>query len=127
MDLKCKICLIKFEQDSLLLSHININLGRKCEICLHPFTSESSTNPNNAKCRDSHIWLASQAKRLESDSLSEAPPLEMISTPHDKQFYQKCSNKLSFILSIKQHFTSPGRKIYIMSRSDTYTNTHNLQ
>ena len=94
MDLQCEICLIKFEQDSLLLSHINIHLGRKCEICLQPFTSELTTNPNNAKCRDSHIWLASQAKRPESDSLSEAPPLEMISTVHDKQFYPYPQNKM---------------------------------
>ena len=41
--------------------------------------------------------------------------------------YQNFGNKLYFILSIKQHFTSLGHKMSFMSRSNTYINTHSLQ
>eukprot|EP01084_Bolivina_argentea_P236492 397628_1 len=63
---ECRICLMKFHDDSILLSHVNIHIGRKCKVCNETFKSSVTDITNNKSCFHSHQWLSNQSKRRHS-------------------------------------------------------------
>eukprot|EP01084_Bolivina_argentea_P274217 467329_1 len=69
---ECKICHTKFKDNSILLSHINIHIGRKCKTCNQIFKTSKSNENHSAICMDSHKWLSEQSKRRKSIVNAEA-------------------------------------------------------
>eukprot|EP01084_Bolivina_argentea_P156516 272801_1 len=61
----CKVCNVKFKSSHILLSQINLHIGRKCTTCNKFFAStisENSLNSYDNKCKESHLWISQQSQ-----------------------------------------------------------------